>query len=154
MFGLRPGAPKRNLKLVIVVAGTRGDVQPCIALSIALSKLGHRPLVLAPEPFRALCSAYDVPFSSLGEPAPTHMLGRAGKLHEVFELLAPWLLANWSRLAETVRAACGAHGADAVLATAFALPFTRDVCAAGIGLGARAGPAPRDVPAGALSSWL
>ena len=51
--------------VTILAAGTRGDVQPYVALALGLLDAGHDVTLAANAEFRALVEAYDVPFSPL-----------------------------------------------------------------------------------------
>ena len=51
--------------IVIVAVGSRGDVQPCIALARALSAAGHPVRLAAPAPFEPLATRYGVAFAGL-----------------------------------------------------------------------------------------
>ena len=65
----------------LLTYGTRGDVEPFLALAAALQRAGHRPRLAAPGTFAALAAAHRVPFHPLpGDlPALAHdMVTRAG----------------------------------------------------------------------------
>src|SRR5690606_32635405 len=59
-YWARPGATKgnystaerRRMRIMIQTLGTRGDVQPYVALAGGLQQAGHRVLLAAPEQFR------------------------------------------------------------------------------------------------------
>ena len=42
-----------KMKIVIATCGTRGDVQPLIALALALNQRGHKTLIAAPPEHEA-----------------------------------------------------------------------------------------------------
>ena len=120
-----------NLRIVLVIAGTRGDVQPCVSLARELLRRGHAPLCVASSDFAPFCDSYDVPFRSLGVGSPPYeALNTVHSMPAVFEALGPWMVEHWGRMCDSVRAACEEHGADLVLATTFALSFARDVASA------------------------
>ncbi|AEQ50612.1 glycosyltransferase [Pelagibacterium halotolerans] len=52
-------------RIAITTMGTRGDVQPYIALARGLVGQGHRVILLAPEQFDGLVAGYDIPFAPL-----------------------------------------------------------------------------------------
>ena len=57
------------MKITLLTYGSRGDVQPFIALAVGLKKAGHDPLLAAPKLFSDLAERYKVPFHSLpGDP--------------------------------------------------------------------------------------
>ncbi len=53
------------MKVLLVAHGTRGDVQPLLALAVALKKAGHEALLAAPESFAAGVLTQDVEFAAL-----------------------------------------------------------------------------------------
>jgi UDP:flavonoid glycosyltransferase YjiC (YdhE family) len=54
------------MKVALVVSGTRGDVQPLIALALGLKARGHDSLVIAPPENEGLANRYGCPFQALG----------------------------------------------------------------------------------------
>lgn len=54
------------MKVTLATVGSRGDVQPMIALGQALKRKGHQPLVAAPINFEKWVRAHDLPFAVLG----------------------------------------------------------------------------------------
>ena len=63
-MGIKP------IKITILTYGSRGDVQPFLALAVALQKAGHIPILTAPACFADLAAVYGVPFAPLaGDPA-------------------------------------------------------------------------------------
>ena len=56
--------------MAILTVGSRGDVEPFLALAVALAASGARPRLITHERFRDLADLYGVPFSPLpGDPA-------------------------------------------------------------------------------------
>lgn len=51
------------MKVLILTSGSRGDVQPYIALAQGLADRGHTPLLAAPEAFQGFASDHGVPFA-------------------------------------------------------------------------------------------
>ena len=72
-----PAAPPPDLSgrsVLIVTLGTRGDVQPFLALAGALQRCGAKPLLVVPPHYLDLCAEHSVPAESLldaGEAWPT-----------------------------------------------------------------------------------
>ncbi len=65
----------------LLTYGTRGDVEPFLALAAALQRAGHRPRLAAPGTYASLAAAHRIPFHPLpGDlPALAHdMVTRAG----------------------------------------------------------------------------
>jgi len=57
-------------RITLLTYGTRGDVEPFIALAQSLAEAGYRPILAAPRPFHALAEAHQIPFAGLdGDPA-------------------------------------------------------------------------------------
>lgn len=57
------------MRITILAYGSRGDVQPFLALAIGLQKAGHRVKLAAPHCFEGFVNAYNVPFVPLtGDP--------------------------------------------------------------------------------------
>ncbi|MFF4830305.1 glycosyltransferase [Streptomyces sp. NPDC001315] len=65
----------RPRKVLLAACGTRGDVQPFLALAVALRRHGHRPLLAAPPSYAPDAAAYDVEFAAIDD-------GPARILHE------------------------------------------------------------------------
>jgi len=82
------------MRLAILTLGSRGDVQPYVALARGLAAAGYRPVVLAAPPFRGFVEAHGVEWRSFDCGDPRAMLhspeGRAivGQLGNPFKLLA------------------------------------------------------------------
>lgn len=53
------------MKILILTVGTRGDIQPYVAIGIGLQKQGHTVRLCAPEKFRALVTDYEIGFSPM-----------------------------------------------------------------------------------------
>src|SRR5512138_636849 len=58
------------MKITILTYGTRGDVQPLVALALGLQNAGHTVRLAAPHRFSELGAQYRIPFAPLpGDPA-------------------------------------------------------------------------------------
>ncbi|WP_082404180.1 glycosyltransferase [Saccharothrix sp. NRRL B-16348] len=55
------------MRALLVTHGTRGDVQPFLALAVALRERGHEALLAAPESFAPAASEHGVRFAPLDE---------------------------------------------------------------------------------------
>lgn len=53
------------MKITIFAAGSRGDIQPCIALSGGLQQAGYHVCLAAPEDFAGFIQKHDVGFYPL-----------------------------------------------------------------------------------------
>ncbi|CCH32659.1 Glycosyltransferase, family 1 [Saccharothrix espanaensis DSM 44229] len=55
------------MKALLVTHGTRGDVQPMLALAVGLREAGHEVVLAAPESFASSAAEHDVEFAALDE---------------------------------------------------------------------------------------
>lgn len=65
--------------IVLIASGTRGDVQPLLALAQALQRRGHAVRVASHAPFRAMIASAGVPFAALSD-NPSDWLARTPTL--------------------------------------------------------------------------
>jgi sterol 3beta-glucosyltransferase len=57
------------MKITLLTYGSRGDVQPFLALAKGLQKAGHLPTLAAPSRFKELAGQHAIPFAALpGDP--------------------------------------------------------------------------------------
>jgi UDP:flavonoid glycosyltransferase YjiC (YdhE family) len=56
------------MKIVCVTLGTRGDVQPMIALATGLIKNNHEVIICAQPENEELARPYNIPFIALPKP--------------------------------------------------------------------------------------
>ena len=63
------------MRIAITVAGSRGDVQPCVALGLGLKAAGHEVTVASWEPFRRLVEGRGLVFRPVAGPDPDHLVG-------------------------------------------------------------------------------
>jgi sterol 3beta-glucosyltransferase len=54
------------MKILIPTIGTRGDLQPYIALALGLRTAGYRPIIASHPVMRALVETYEIEFSPIG----------------------------------------------------------------------------------------
>lgn len=54
------------MKIALVICGSRGDVQPMLALALGLEKVGHEPHLYAPPENEERVRSYGCPFTPLG----------------------------------------------------------------------------------------
>ena len=60
-----PMVVRKPTQIAICTYGTRGDVEPFVALGAALTGAGHRVRILAPAPFENLVQAHGLSFTPL-----------------------------------------------------------------------------------------
>lgn len=114
---------QRRLRVVLATIGSRGDVQPMLALAQTLRQRGHTPLLAAPPNFKTWIEGLGFEFAPLGQDMqvfiqehPEMMTGNPlkmgrGFLHYFHQQLAPQALA--------LVAAC--RGADVLVYAGLAL---------------------------------
>ncbi|MCL7452933.1 MAG: glycosyltransferase [Anaerolineae bacterium] len=104
-------------KFAILTYGTRGDVQPYIALGLALQRAGHTVRLAAPEVFRDLVTGYGLGFHPLpGDPGDLmqQAADRAGSSPIRFPLVVlQHALPLALEMLDSVREAC--QGAEAIV---------------------------------------
>lgn len=76
------GAGARPRKVLLAACGTRGDVQPFLALAVALRRHGHHPLLAAPFAYASDAAAYGVEFAAIDD-GPTRILDEPAPLGDV-----------------------------------------------------------------------
>lgn len=69
------------MRTTILTYGSRGDVQPFLALAVGLQKVGHQVKLAAPHRFESFVNSYEIPFVPLpGDPAViSQRLNQAGR---------------------------------------------------------------------------
>ncbi|MBL8682446.1 MAG: glycosyltransferase family 1 protein [Myxococcales bacterium] len=82
------------MRVTIATLGSRGDVQPFLALAVALRRAGHAVRLATNEPFRGFVEAHEIEFAPLGGDIK-EIVGDAGRAA---------LLAAHGRPLETFRA--------------------------------------------------
>ena len=70
------------MKVLVLSLGTRGDVQPFLALAVALRQAGHDAVLAAPHRFAAAAAAHAVPFAGLDE-GPLQLAESGGAVADV-----------------------------------------------------------------------
>ena len=62
------------MRIVITTAGSRGDVQPCVALGLGLKEAGHEVTVASWAPFRGLVEGRGLQFHPVAGPDPDRLM--------------------------------------------------------------------------------
>lgn len=103
----------------MTAAGSRGDVQPCIALSLGLKGAGHEVVLASWEPYRRMAESRGLAFWPVAGPAPEELMGTllaAGRNPLKYaQTFRPLLRPHVERGLRDCLAAC--EGADAVVYT-------------------------------------
>jgi sterol 3beta-glucosyltransferase len=121
---LRRFTPRERYRFVALTWGTRGDVQPFVALGAELVRRGHRVTIAARAPFRAFIEKYGLDFHVLEEDGTDQLMqelactsgGAAGVklfLRWQRQLIGPQFRQFWE----------ASHGADVLISNAaYTLP--------------------------------
>jgi sterol 3beta-glucosyltransferase len=64
------------MRITILAHGSRGDIQPYVALGIGLQQAGHTVRLAAPQLFESLVTGYGLEFAPLAGD-PTQLMQRA-----------------------------------------------------------------------------
>jgi UDP:flavonoid glycosyltransferase YjiC (YdhE family) len=103
--------------IVLLTYGSRGDVEPFVALGRGFRQAGHRVRLAAPEPFAPLAHAHGLEWAGLpGDPRRLvqELVDRAGKSWpRMIRAVSRFVLPLAVQVLEQVRAACA--GADAIV---------------------------------------
>lgn len=62
------------MKIVVTAAGSRGDVQPCIALGLGLKEAGHEVTLASWESYRRMAEGRGLAFWPVAGPAPDELM--------------------------------------------------------------------------------
>ena len=107
------------MKVVITAAGSRGDVQPCVALGLGLQRAGHEVILAGWEPYRYQAESRGLAFYPVAGPAPDELMaalvGAGRNPLKYARRFRPLLRPHVERGLEDSLAACA--DADAVLYT-------------------------------------
>jgi len=71
------------MKVALVTFGTRGDVQPFVALAQGLARAGHEVFLVAPANFAGLAETYGIPFRPMS--CDTRELAARPEIRKVVE---------------------------------------------------------------------
>jgi sterol 3beta-glucosyltransferase len=104
------------MKISILSYGSRGDVQPFLALAVGLQKAGHMPTLAAPARFTDLAAGYGVPFTPLaGDPVEiSRRINNAGQNpFRMARAMQGYVFGIAAQVAQQALAAC--QGADLII---------------------------------------
>lgn len=105
------------MKITLLTYGTRGDVQPFVALGIGLKAAGHSVTLAAPAPFEGFVAGHGISFAALpGDPAElSRRLVDEVRLNpfRTVAALRSFAMPLAAVVMRTARAAC--QGADAIV---------------------------------------
>lgn len=92
------GAPP----ITLVGIGSRGDIEPLVALGLALRRAGHGVRLAAPGTFRGLAMLWSMPFVDLGLDVRTVLEGEVGRRYIAAGSNPVAVLAAWRALVSEV----------------------------------------------------
>lgn len=107
------------MKLVILATGTRGDVQPFVALAQGLSSAGHNVVLAAPGSFEPFVRSYGVAFAPMGSDyaaiieSPEGKAALGGNPVKAMQVMKQQVFPMMRQMLEDAWAA--AQGADAII---------------------------------------
>lgn len=67
------------MKILILTVGTRGDVQPYVAVGVGLHQQGHQVMICAPEKFQGFISDYGLDFAPMPNAILELLASQAGR---------------------------------------------------------------------------
>ncbi|MFG3296854.1 glycosyltransferase [Streptomyces sp. NPDC048179] len=111
----------KALRIVLMTHGTRGDVQPLVALGRELVRRGHAPVLAAPAGSAAMVRAAGLPLEQLpvdwrellSRPAPDRSWVTSGDSTELLAGLRTVMATHTADMARTLYRAC--EGADLIV---------------------------------------
>ncbi len=62
------------MKIVVTAAGSRGDVQPCVALGLGLREAGHEVTLASWKPYRSMAEGRGLAFRPVAGPGPDDLM--------------------------------------------------------------------------------
>ncbi len=125
------------MKITLFAAGSRGDIQPCVALGRGLQQAGYQVRLAAPQDFAGFAQEYGVGFHPLRGDVQQIMAGDTGRefmqtgganpiksIRAMRSMIAPII----ERMADDAHAAC--LDADALLCLGVFSPFGKSIAEA------------------------
>ncbi len=114
------------MKIILGVFGSVGDVRPALALSLALRKAGHEPIICAPPNFRDLFSQSELPFYPIAFDSRKMMEEELKKITnpvKFYRMLNKFQYSfTWGQFNDLVKVA--ENGADLIMATGLCIGST------------------------------
>jgi sterol 3beta-glucosyltransferase len=104
------------MRITLLTYGSRGDIQPFLALAVGLQKAGHTVRLAGPGRFAELAAQHNVPFAVLaGDPAElSRGFNDAGKnIYRMVKSMQDYVFAIAPQVVRQSRAAC--DGADMIV---------------------------------------
>ncbi|KQN72622.1 glycosyltransferase [Devosia sp. Leaf64] len=106
-------------RIALVTIGTQGDVQPYIALSLALQERGYSVVIGANEDFEGLVTGYGIEFHSLGPSIQAFLKETRfeNAMNSSMLINGPWFLKQGQQIIDTAARAAWrmCQGTDAII---------------------------------------
>lgn len=106
-------------RIALVTIGTQGDVQPYLALAIALQERGYDPVLGATEDFESLITGYGLEFHSLGPSIQSFLKETRfeNAMSSSMLINGPWMLKQGQQIIDTAARAAWrmCQGSDAII---------------------------------------
>ena len=122
------------MRVLLSTIGSRGDVQPLVALALALGARGHEPRLCAPPDFREWIESFRLPFTPIGPEIRTTTAPGHGSTPPVFTPERRRQLAEGTVATQFETVGAAARGCDVIVA-ATALQIAARSLAENIGIG-------------------
>ncbi len=122
------------MKVTLMAFGSRGDIQPFVALATALQARGHQVMVAAPSDFDALFAAHGIPATTIPlnsrailekYAASQRNWGRIGFIRFLIREVLPEMRRVFYMAAGALHDA--AQGADLIIAHGFLVPYAYSI---------------------------
>ena len=127
----RENVKGRGMRVVLLAVGTRGDVQPCLALAIRLKDRGHFPLIISAKEFKTLIEINGIECATIQSETIEHPDGWDA-FPSSSELLAaayqaPKNKGEWKANGDRIFDHCCRFQPDLILTTHFGELFAGDI---------------------------
>ena len=122
--------PHRHLRVVLATVGSRGDVQPMLAVAQALVARGHIPVIAAPPNFGPWIRGLGFEFAELGVDIQALIAERPGLMTRnpltMLKEMVRYFKEQLTLQAQRLQAIC--EGADAIIYAGLAIFVAPSVC--------------------------
>ena len=130
----RPSIQGRGLRIVFIAVGTRGFVQPCLALAKALKKRGHFPMIISTKKFKNFIESHGIECGTIYNESVGHPSGW-NTFPSASEVFSAAMLQNsktskpgeWKANGEIIYKHCKDFKPDLLLTTLFGEFYALDI---------------------------
>jgi hypothetical protein len=99
------------VEIALIAYGSRGDVQPFVALARALRQVGQQVRLLAPPTFASLAVDHDIPFAPTGADIEAHLRSRIQTVRATGAVSDPVMRERAAQLGAAIQAEQGTEQA-------------------------------------------